>query len=55
MELEVKPLSYTEKVVLWARFGCDLDDVVKLEIVKAGFEVLLSYIQYHAVHQVIYR
>lgn len=55
MELEVKPLSDARKVVLWSRYGCALEDVGNLEIVKAGFEVLLSYIQTKAAHQVLYR
>lgn len=54
IELEVKPLSDARKVVLWTRYGCALDDVVNLEIVKAGFEVLLSYIQMKAAHKVIF-
>lgn len=54
LQLEVKPLSDSQKVVCWTRYGCALDDVEKLEIVKAGFEVLLSYIQTKAAHQVLF-
>lgn len=55
IELEVKPLSDSQKVIIWTRYGCALQDVENFEVVKAGYEVLLSYIQTKAVHTVLYR
>lgn len=54
VDLEVKPLSDTDLVSGWARYACQLMDVTPLHVIKAGYDVILSYIQSKCQYHVLY-